>query len=133
MVNARESYPLYVSPLIVAVAVVSLLLTMLVIKLNVLSPVALATIASDYDQVRPIPNLKYKAVCDKSTLSHASCDAQVVINSKGVVQADSSTPPASAYGPARFHTAYQLPCTTGGPVASICSQPSSFETYDCNC
>src|SRR6185503_477276 len=30
------------------------------------------------------------------------------------------------YGPAQFHTAYNLPCTPGGPTQSVCSQPSSF-------
>jgi subtilase family serine protease len=33
---------------------------------------------------------------------------------------------AGSYGPAEFHTAYSLPCTPGGTIASICPTPTSF-------
>jgi len=67
----------------------------------------------------------FKPVCGTVATGHARCFAQVVTDKDGNIF--TATPAAIAgYGPAQFHTAYQLPCTPGGPVQAICATPTSF-------
>jgi subtilase family serine protease len=68
----------------------------------------------------------HRPVCPPSASSKVRCLAHVLTDSQGhpLVQ---SAPPASAYGPVQFHTAYNLPCTVnGGQAQAICSRPRSF-------
>ena len=53
----------------------------------------------------------FSDVCDASTPVEAACSAQVVTDANGDPLA-SSSPPATAYGPAQFHGGYNLPTTT---------------------
>ncbi len=52
----------------------------------------------------------YEHACDAPRLGVASCAAQVVAAADGTPLA-TGTPPAGAYGPAQFHSAYNLPTT----------------------
>ncbi len=56
----------------------------------------------------------FRHVCAVPGGPAAGCGAQVVSSAAGA-PAVSSTPPASAYGPKQFHTAYSLPTTAGTP------------------
>jgi hypothetical protein len=62
----------------------------------------------------------YEHVCDTPLSRGAACGAQVVSAEDGVPLA-SASPPASALGPADFHTAYSLPTTalSGTPTIAI--------------
>ncbi len=62
--------------------------------------------------------------CPSVTINHARCFARVTTHGAAspAVGADSS----GFYGPVQFHTAYQLPCTPGGPVQAVCTTPSSY-------
>jgi subtilase family serine protease len=74
---------------------------------------------------RAVPNFHSKLVCGIPAPHFATCHAAVVTNSTGTPNA-SATPPAAAFGPAQFHIGYNLPCTPGGPVSSLCAAPASF-------
>src|SRR4029077_2809307 len=52
----------------------------------------------------------YERACLAAPSDRASCGAQVVSDANGNPSA-SSTPPASAYGPAQLHGGYSLPTT----------------------
>jgi hypothetical protein len=54
--------------------------------------------------------------CAQTPTGQAACGAQVVTNSSGVPLAGGA-PPATVYGPAQFHGAYNLP--TGGSTKTI--------------
>ena len=66
--------------------------------------------------------LWFERTCAQAPTRSASCDAQVVTNAAGTPLA-SGSPPASAYGPTQFHTAYGLPTTastsSGTPTIAI--------------
>jgi hypothetical protein len=67
---------------------------------------------------RPLVSHPSHAACGRAKAGHARCLAHI---------SQSAVPRTSAgYGPSEFHTAYQLPCTPNGPVASVCAAPSSF-------
>ena len=72
-----------------------------------------------------IPQRAYRRACDVGPFGTARCHAQVVTDSNGKPL---STPHLQTgnFGPVQFHTAYNLPCTPGGPVSSVCQTPSSF-------
>ena len=55
----------------------------------------------------------FSDVCDAVVLGDAACGALVVTDANGAPLA-SSSPPATAYGPAQFHGAYHLPTTSPG-------------------
>jgi subtilase family serine protease len=76
--------------------------------------------------LKPIPNHKVRDVCNTTVKpNQARCMAEISLNSKD--QPLTGTPASSgSYGPVQFHTAYNLPCTPGGPVLSVCSTPNSF-------
>ncbi|HEX6507631.1 MAG TPA: peptidase S8 [Chloroflexota bacterium] len=74
---------------------------------------------------RPVPNYHSKLVCGVPAHGRAACHAAVVTNSSGVPMATSS-PGASSFGPAQFHTGYNLPCTPGGSASAVCAAPVSF-------
>jgi len=69
---------------------------------------------------------KFKSVCGLPKPGYASCMADVTLNTSGQPLTSSSPQTVSGYGPAQFHTAYNLPCAPGGPIAAVCSTPSSF-------
>ena len=52
----------------------------------------------------------YERACDAPRPGVASCEAQVVAAADGTPLA-TGTPPAAAFGPAQFHSAYNLPTT----------------------
>jgi hypothetical protein len=56
--------------------------------------------------------------CGAPGTAFGACGAQVVTNSNGTPLASSAAPPPSAYGPAQFHTAYNLP-STASPAQTI--------------
>jgi subtilase family serine protease len=74
---------------------------------------------------RPVPNLHSKLVCGIPAPRFAGCHAAVATNSAGVPEA-SAAPSPNAYTSVQFHTAYNLPCTPGGPVQAVCSAPATF-------
>ena len=49
--------------------------------------------------------------CGAPGTTFGACGAQVVTNGDGTPLASSAAPPPTAYGPAQFHTAYNLPTT----------------------
>jgi subtilase family serine protease len=55
-------------------------------------------------------NANYRAVCPAAPVGAAHCHALVVTDANGNPTA-SSSPPAGSYGPAQFHTGYNLPTT----------------------
>jgi subtilase family serine protease len=69
------------------------------------------------------PSLGSRAVCAAATPGHASCLSFVATTAAGLPIGGTAAdaPPATAYGPAQFHKAYQLPTTTaaGKPVQTI--------------
>ena len=111
---------------------------------------------TDQDKPQPTPQLSaqarqyvnqgYKpAGCNVIKPGQHHCNLVVPVNTKGQAIAAHSFQAAtrlrhdtsahtphvsgvslSSYSPQQFHTAYQLPCTPGGPVQGTCSQPSSF-------
>jgi subtilase family serine protease len=54
----------------------------------------------------------FARTCAQAPEGFAACGAQVVTNASGTPLAGGS-PPAGSYGPAQFHTAYNLPTTAG--------------------
>ena len=77
------------------------------------------------NSLRSIIKHDHRMVCSSPALGHASCAAEISTNTKGNPLTE--TPATSgAYGPTAFHTAYNLPCTPGGSVASACSTPSTY-------
>lgn len=74
---------------------------------------------------KPKPFRNSKAICGPVPKGFARCLAHVVTDRDG--HRFKATPAISgAYGPTQFHVGYQLPCTPGGPVASICATPATF-------
>ncbi len=53
----------------------------------------------------------YVRACGAPVGALGACGAQVVTNSSGTPLVTSTSPPPGAYGPAQFHTAYNLPTT----------------------
>ena len=53
----------------------------------------------------------YVRACGAPIGALGACGAQVVTNSSGTPLVTNSSPPPGAYGPAQFHTAYNLPTT----------------------
>lgn len=74
---------------------------------------------------REIKHVKSKDVCPDKGKNNAKCTAKVATDDKGIPLA-SPAPLSTSYGPAQYHTAYNLPCTPNGPVQSNCETPSSF-------
>lgn len=71
------------------------------------------------------PILPFRSVCELKIQQLVHCHAKVTTNDSAVPLAGSS-PSTGSLGPIQIHTAYQLPCTPGGPVQSICGAPSQF-------
>lgn len=88
-------------------------------------PAASAAGSAGTKQVRQFERYASEPACGTPAPNSAKCLAEISIGANGRPLTDS---PASstAYGPTQFHTAYQLPCTPGGSVASVCATPSSF-------
>lgn len=76
-------------------------------------------------ELRAIIHHKSRHVCDAPKRGQAQCMVEVSLNANG--QPLTAKPAgAGSYGPTQFHTAYNLPCTPNGAVASICSTPSTY-------
>ncbi len=76
-------------------------------------------------KLKDIPSRNFKRACDVSKENGvASCHIQVVTDGNGKPQASPNV--VSGFGTVQFHSAYNLPCTPGGPVASTCSTPITF-------
>ncbi|HEX6762017.1 MAG TPA: S53 family peptidase, partial [Gaiellaceae bacterium] len=56
----------------------------------------------------------FMRACGLPVAAHATCGAQVVTNSAGTPMVTNTAPPPGAYGPAEFHTAYNLPTSAPG-------------------
>lgn len=67
---------------------------------------------------------KFKRLCDLPQKGAASCHANFVTDDAGNPLAGSA-PLTGSFGPNEFHLGYNLPCTPGGSVQAICSQPAS--------
>lgn len=79
--------------------------------------------AKQPEKVVPRPTL---AACGDVPNGRVRCLADVSIDSYSSPE-DAVEPGVSGgYGPSEFHTAYQLPCKPGEPVAGVCATPSSF-------
>ena len=75
--------------------------------------------------LRAIGHHKIHAVCSKAQPNHASCLLEETLASNGQpLNGEAAT--VEGDGPTQFHTAYDLPCTPGGPVQAVCSTPGSF-------
>lgn len=72
-----------------------------------------------------IPQRPFFSVCNLPALGLAHCHAKVVTNTNTTPKA-SPNPPFGSLGPVQIHTAYQLPCTPGSLVQSVCATPASF-------
>jgi len=76
-------------------------------------------------QPRHMKQHKTKSLCASPKIGYAKCLAYEATNDDGTPLA--ATPAVSGgYGPVEFHTAYNLPCTPGGSVATSCSTPGTF-------
>jgi subtilase family serine protease len=67
----------------------------------------------------------HKAVCGSPGPHAVRCNADVATDSS----ANPLVAPnvlAGSMSPVQFHTAYNLPCTPGGPVQSVCTAPASY-------
>lgn len=90
-----------------------------------LSAKAISPSYTQAHRLRPIGHHKVRALCSNPGRGQAHCQLEAAVGSNG--QPLTGTPDSLAgYGPAQFHTAYNLPCTPGGSVQSVCSAPSSF-------
>jgi len=76
------------------------------------------------NQPMQITSRQTKNTCNTSGGGGVACMAKVVTNSTGTPL--SSLALTGGYGPTQIHTAYNLPCTPGGPVQSVCPQPIAF-------
>ncbi|HET9850290.1 MAG TPA: dockerin type I domain-containing protein [Candidatus Saccharimonadales bacterium] len=87
-------------------------------------------VSADYLSNAPTPlaieTRKFKAVCPEVGPGLPHCLSDVVVNSANQVQKGATPATVGGYGPAEIHTAYNLPCTPGGGIQTICSQPASF-------
>lgn len=75
-------------------------------------------------QLLPIPNRHSKDACNTPVIGQVSCMANVVTDSSGTPLSSINLP--AGFGPNQIHSAYNLPCTPHGPIASPCAQPTSF-------
>jgi len=83
-------------------------------------------LTTHHKQLRTIVKKHFKAACTSSSPTMPRCAAEVVVNNSNQPVISGQPAASDDYGPAQFHTAYNLPCTPGGPVASICSTPTTF-------
>lgn len=81
---------------------------------------------AEHKVLKPVTNRSHRPVCGTPAKGQARCHARIVTDTAGSPLANNATPYASSYGPVQFHTAYNLPCTPGGPVQANCPMPSSF-------
>lgn len=94
--------------------------------LQALNPNAVAEAVSPNQPVEvvPLPDRLSDNLCDSAAEGKAACMAEVVTDSSGNPLSSLALP--SGLSPAQLHTAYNLPCTPGGPVKSSCTTPGSF-------
>jgi hypothetical protein len=80
----------------------------------------------DGSQARKVVPVPARAACGDVPDGRARCLANVSIASYSSPDQTAQPGTTSGYGPQEFHTAYNLPCKPGDPVASICATPDSF-------
>ncbi len=87
--------------------------------------IALAATSQTKQAEKVVPQPTHAACADVAA-GRVRCLSDVSFNRYD--SPDEAVQPGTSggYGPAEFHTAYRLPCTPGGSVASICSTPGSF-------
>ncbi|HEX7042039.1 MAG TPA: LamG-like jellyroll fold domain-containing protein [Patescibacteria group bacterium] len=79
----------------------------------------------DPNKAVPIPQRHSKSLCNNPKSGQVSCLADIVTDSSGDPISSLALP--AGLGPAQFHTAYNLPCTPGGPIQqSNCDTPPIF-------
>ncbi len=74
---------------------------------------------------RALTHNPYRPVCKATEPSKGKCFADITLNLSGKPLTGLPATTGS-YGPLQFHTAYNLPCTPGGSVQSVCATPSSY-------
>ncbi len=77
-------------------------------------------------KLRQFTKRPFKKVCDISSGHLANCHAKVTTLDDAATPLAGSIPFSSSLTPAAFHTAYQLPCSPGGVISSVCSTPLVF-------
>lgn len=82
------------------------------------------TVSPDPSKPIPIPQRNSKPLCNTPASGQVACSAKVVSSSSGTPFTSVQLP--AGLGPLQLHTAYNLPCTPGGPVQAICNTPSIF-------
>ena len=82
--------------------------------------------ASQTKQAEKVVPRPTHAACADVAIGHARCLSDVSFDSYSNPEQAVQPGTSGGYGPAEFHTAYQLPCKPGGSVASVCSTPGSF-------
>lgn len=76
-------------------------------------------------QLLPIPNRNSRQTCsDNPPPGAVACMGKVVTDSSGTPL--TSVSPPGGFGPDQLHTAYNLPCTPGGPIQAKCATPLQF-------
>lgn len=105
---------------IVVVSVCALFLIPLVVHGG-----AVLSAQSQKKELKPIASKRSRLLCDRPGKDEAGCHAHIVLDDVGNPLAG-ATPSASSLGPDQFHTAYNLPCTPGGPVQSVCAAPATY-------
>ena len=84
------------------------------------------TVSQNYLKLpRTIHRHAERNICSIPAPNKARCLSEVSIGNNGAPI--TGTPATSgSFGPVEFHTAYNLPCTPGGSVASICTTPTTY-------
>jgi subtilase family serine protease len=79
-----------------------------------------------HKQLRTIVRHRFKAACSSTKANVPHCLADILVNTNGQTLTEATPNIMNGNGPLQFHTAYNLPCTPGGPVQSICSTPTTY-------
>lgn len=76
-------------------------------------------------QLLALTKRHYKNVCNSPNPKALKCFAKVITDDN-LNPLASSIPTSTSMTPLQFHTAYNLPCTPGGPVQANCATPLVF-------
>jgi len=75
--------------------------------------------------IRPVVDHPYRPVCQNFRPGYGHCLAEIALSLDGK-PLNGYPATSGGYGPDQFHTAYNLPCTPGGGVATVCATPQNF-------
>lgn len=84
------------------------------------------TPTAQHKRVKPLQRTKYKRVCSVPSPNRPTCLAEVATDNASNPLAGPTPTAVSGYGPAEFHTAYNMPCRPGGVVQITCATPASY-------